>query len=262
MISTRTPWHIRFMCRLLLLGICLDLAAPLPAQSKDFTIFPRYNALTSTLDEVDRLVSSRKFEEARARLKPCLAKVPDHFEAFYYLALMAYETKDYDQALAYVERSKASLAELDRLYQTEMGALNASQDRREELLEGALQHKDRGMGANNCSEGDVLALKLAISLEKHKRGPMLGTVTPFSTPKEYHFLHGNCLFRLGRYPEARSQYEAALRADPRYGHAWNNLINLLRLEGKLDQARACLQEAEAAHVAVSPELAKAVKVAP
>ena len=262
MTSTHTPWHSRFMRWLLLFGICLDPAAPLHAQSKDFTIFPRYNALTSAMDEIDRLVASRKFEEAKERLKPCLAKIPDHFEAFYYLALMAYEAKDYGQALACMEQSQASLTELDCLYQVEMGALNASQDRREEQLEGALQHSDRGVGANNCREGDVLALKLAITLEKHKRGPLMGTATPFATPKEYHFLHGNCLFRLGRFAEAKSQYEAALRVDPRYGHAWNNLINLLRVEGKVDQARACLREAEAAHVTVSPELAKAVLAAP
>ena len=236
----------------------LALALPLRGQVKDFTIFSTYKALASTLDEVARLVTARQFDQARERLKLCLAKVPDHFEAHYYLALMAYETKDYPMALAYAELSKASLAELDRLYSAEVGRLEAARERTISQLETSLEQADSGPGLNNCREGDIHSAKLAIAMEKRKQGPLSRGADPFITPKEYYFLHGNCLFRLGRQAEAQTQYWAAIKLDSAYAQAWNNLINSLWADRQYDQAAACLRKAEAAKVQITPELRKAV----
>jgi tetratricopeptide (TPR) repeat protein len=187
-----------------------------------------------------------------------LATIPDHFEAHYYLALMAYEMKDYATALACIERSMASLAELDRLYQDEIAKVEASNSQTIVLLEGALGYTDRGAGNNGCWEGDIQALKTAITMEKRKSGPLSRGADPFTTPREYPFLQGNCLFRLGRHAEAKVQYRAALKVDSTYSSAWNNLINLLWVDREYDQATASLHLAEAAKVQIDPKLRMAV----
>lgn len=231
---------------------------PLRGQSKDFTIFPRYKAMAPTLDKVDRLVADRQFDQARALIKSCLATIPDHFEAYYYLALMAYETKDYVTALACIERSMASLAELDRLYLVCIAEVEASNRQTLALLESTLGHADWGAGLNGCREGDLKSLRAAISIEKRKSGPLSRSVDPFAIPRDYPFLHGNCLFRLGRYAEAKVQYRAALQLDSTYSSAWNNLINLHWVDRDYDQATACLHKAEAAKAQINPDLRKAI----
>ncbi|WP_257309927.1 tetratricopeptide repeat protein [Geothrix fuzhouensis] len=252
--------HWKFFGVVLLVGL-LTWTLPLRSQTKDFTIFPRYKALAPTLDKVDRLVADRQFDQARALIRSCLATIPDHFEAHYYLALMAYDMKDYETALACIERSMASLGELDRLYQVEIAKLEASNRQTIELLEGALKYTDLGAGNNGCWEGDILSLKTAISMEKRKSGPLSRGADPFTIPREYPFLQGNCLFRLGRHAEAKVQYRDALKVDSTYSSAWNNLINVLWVDREYDQATASLHLAEAAKVQIDPKLRMAVMTA-
>lgn len=252
--------HRGMLCTVWLAGL-LTGAPPLHGQSKDFTIFTKYKAMAPTMDKVDRLVADRQFVQARALIKFCLATIPDHFEAHYYLALMAYETKDYTTALDCIERSMASLAELDRLYQAGVAEVEASNARNLSVLESDLQQSDMGAGSNGCRDGEIQSIKAAISMEKRKSGPLSRSADPFAAPREYPFLHGNCLFRLGRHAEAQIQYRAALQMDPTYGRAWNNLINLLWVDRDYDQAIAYLHKAEAAKVQIDPRLRMAVLTA-
>jgi len=77
-------------------------------------------------------------------------------------------------------------------------------------------------------------------------------------PAPYHFYHGNDLFRLKRLPEAEAEYRLAVKTDPAYGEAYNNLINLLFAQKRLDEARTCLSQAETHKAAINPGLKKAV----
>ena len=257
--TSRFPYrnHRGIVCVVALAGLHPG-ALPLHGQSKDFTIFTKYKALAPTLDKVDRLVADRQFDQARALIQSCLTKVPDHFEAHYYLAVMAYESKDYVTALACIERAMTSLAELDRLYQAGVAEVEASNLRNLSLLESTLEQADMGAGYNGCRDGEIQSLRAAISLEKRKSGPLSRSGDPFAAPREYPFLHGNCLFQIGRHAEAQLRYQAALQLDPTYGNAWNNLINLLWVDRDYDQAKACLRKAEAAKVQINPKLRLAV----
>ena len=58
--------------------------------------------------------------------------------------------QDYETALACIERSVASLAELDRLYQDEIAKVEASNSQTLTLLEGALECTDLGAGNNGA----------------------------------------------------------------------------------------------------------------
>jgi tetratricopeptide (TPR) repeat protein len=240
--------------------MALAAVAPLPmrGQTGDLTIFTKYRTLFPAMDEIDGLIAARQFDQARERIKVCLAQVPDHFEAQYDLAILDYEGKNYAGALEHIVRSKATLAKLARLYEAETAARASAQAQTQASLEEIVLEADQGPGMNGCQTGYVNSMKVDLSREKRMHGPMAGAVLPFSMPKEYHFLHANCLFRLGRNDEAEAQYRAALQLDPAYGHAWNNLINLLWVERKTAAARTCIQQAEEAKVQIAPGLRKEV----
>ena len=74
--------------------------------------------------------------------------------------------------------------------------------------------------------------------------------------KDLHHAHdvmGLALAKLGRVPEARAEFELALRYQPNFAPAHSDLGNALRREGRLGEAEAELREA----VRLQPDLAVA-----
>jgi tetratricopeptide (TPR) repeat protein len=77
-------------------------------------------------------------------------------------------------------------------------------------------------------------------------------------PAEYQYFAGNCLFKMKRLDEAAVAYEGALAVDPTHANACNNLINILYVQKRIEDARAWLARAEKAKVKIHPGLKKAV----
>jgi pentatricopeptide repeat protein len=77
-------------------------------------------------------------------------------------------------------------------------------------------------------------------------------------PAEYDYFTGNCQFKLKRYEEAAASYREAVASDPAHANAYNNLINILYMVRRYDEARAVIDRAEANKVKVHPGLKKAV----
>ncbi len=94
----------------------LILGPTVQAQSIQSSQFRQYQALNSTIERALKAVMSGRFDEAKAILKPSLEKVPDHFEAHYLMALMAYEARDFAGNLAGLEIAEWTLGNLDRAY--------------------------------------------------------------------------------------------------------------------------------------------------
>lgn len=225
----------------------------------DTSVFLQYSALDGLVARASRAVAARRFGEAGSLLDRCLAKVPDHFEAHYLLARMAYEGRDYVGALAHIERSERSLADLDRRYREEMAALAAQAQAEEVAMQSSLdQLYARGVDPTGCSAVLFQVKRNDLALLEARKGHLYDRENPFGIPADYHFLHGNCLYRLGRRDAALAQYRLAVQQDRTHGSAWTNLISLQWEAGAFAGARADLERAEAAHVAVRPDLKRAV----
>lgn len=56
------------------------------------------------------------------------------------------------------------------------------------------------------------------------------------------FTLGNLCLQQGRYPEAIAAYEAALKADPTFAEAWNNLAIAYQDLGQDDKAMAAFRK--------------------
>jgi Tfp pilus assembly protein PilF len=55
------------------------------------------------------------------------------------------------------------------------------------------------------------------------------------------FTLGNLCMQQGRYPEAITAYETALKADPSFAEAWNNLAIAYQNTGQDDKAMAAFR---------------------
>jgi pentatricopeptide repeat protein len=105
-------------------------------------------------------------------------------------------------------------------------------------------------------ESQVSQAKASLAIvDKRLRDPIPPTL---DIPAEYHFIHANILFKLKRYGEARSFYQAAVEADPHHENAYNNLISIHFASGDTAGARKYLEQAEANGVRVNEKLKKAV----
>ena len=252
------------MTRFLPLNVRVALLASvvsilLTASTGDIAIFQRYKALDTRINEATSAVAARKFSDARRLLETCFKEIPDHYEAHFLLARMAYEDRDYAKALAEVEQAEHSLAELDRRYRKEMAEMAADDATEEQATQDSLSElSGKTPDDPGCAAGLFLVKRNHIGFLERKKGQLFQPQNPFDIPADYQFLHGNCLYRLGRREEALDQYRQTVKRDPSQANSWNNLIALLLETHDLPQARAELARAEAARVTVRPDLRRTV----
>lgn len=259
--SSRLPASIR--TSLLLGSLVLGGAWAAPAQDADGAIFQRYRSLDSAIQRANRAVGAGRFEEAHHLLQPCLQKQSDHFEAHFLLARMAYEARDFEGVLAHLEVADRSLALLNRRYRDLIDYLKARIEVEEQAARSTLDAvSSRVTDPTSCVAPYLAALEREVEAVQARKGPLHDHENPYGIPASHRFLRGNALYRLGRREEARAQFRQAVATDPGHVHAWNNLL-AVHLEAKdTAHARADLQRAEAAHIAIRPELRRAILAAP
>jgi len=259
--SSSLPTRIWTM--LLLGGLVLGGAWPVPAQESDTAIFQRYRSLDAPIDQAARAVGAGRFEEARKLLQPCLQKEPEHFEAHFLLARMAYEARDFEGVLAHLEVAERSLALLNRRYRDLIDYLKARIEVEEQTARSNLEAVTmRVSDPTSCVAPYLAALEREVEAVQARKGPLHDHENPYGVPASHRFLRGNALYRLGRRDEARAQFRQAVAIDSGHAHAWNNLL-ALDLEAKDPaSARRDLQRADAVRVAIRPELRQAILVAP
>lgn len=248
----------------LLLGwLVLGGVSATQAQDAGAALFQRYRSLDATVDHASRAVGAGRFEEAHRLLQPCLQKQPDHFEAHFLLARMAYETRDFEGVLAHLDVAERSLAILNRRYRDLTDYLKSRIEVEEQIARSNLDAvSSRVTDATSCVAPFLAALEREIEAVQARKGPLHDYENPYGVPASHWFLRGNALYRLGRRDEARAQFRQAVATEPGHANAWNNLL-ALHLEAKdLAQARADLQRAEAARVAIRPGLRQAILAAP
>jgi len=248
---------------LLLGSLVLGGAWVASAQESDAAIFQRYRSLDTTVERAGRLVGAGRFEEAHKLLQPCLQKQPDHFEAHFLLARMAYEARDFEGVLAHLDVAERSLTVLGRRYRDLIDYLRARIEVEEQTARSNLDAvSSRVTDPTSCVAPFLAALEREIEAVQARKGPLHDHENPYGVPASHRFLRGNALYRLGRRDEARAQFRQAVATDPGHANAWNNLL-ALHLEVKDPaSAQVDLGRAEAARVAIRPELRQVILAAP
>lgn len=243
-----------------LVGLGLLMCAALQAQVLGTAQHRQYKALNPTIEKAYKALKAQRFEETRALLDTCLSKIPEHFEAHYFLALMDYEGRNYASALQHLDISERTLAGLEKDYRAQVAEMKAKSEAAEREASDNLETaRSRSPDANGAGATQISGLQMDLKMTQTEGKPVQGLDSPFSIPADYLFLRGNVLLRLGRKEEAREAYRRAVAADSGHSNAWNNLIALGLAARDHAGARADLTRAEAGGVTIHPGLKKAVQ---
>jgi tetratricopeptide (TPR) repeat protein len=242
-------------------SVLLLFAAAAWSGQDETALTQKYKLLENSVQKAQKYLDQGKADKCDAELAACFAAVPDHHAALHIKAQRLYKEGNFQAALEAMDAAKAGFNRLDEAVKRlqalkldkDMNSAQAMADAEPDLEARAAQTK--------CKEGlyagDVMYSKGRINQkgEELKRSLIAGEDV---SPAEYEYFAGNCQFKLKRYDEAERSYRAALKAAPGHASAAGNLINLLFMQKKLDEARTVLAEAEGNKVQIHPGLRKAV----
>jgi tetratricopeptide (TPR) repeat protein len=241
------------------------LAQAVPAQDKNLALLNEYSILSGHIEKAKTAFQRNNLTKCEQEVIFCLERLAEHHEAHFLQSQILYKRGEFEKALEHIQA-----AEEGYLKMTEAAAVLEQEKMKEKmdsvgiLIDDAREAAAAEDAANKRGSCAVerygkAAQDAKDKLSKEERLDETGRGKEISPiPPNYLYFHGNCLFRLKRLPEAEAQYLQAIKADPRCGEAYNNLINLLFMEKRLDEARTYLSQAEAYEAVINPGLKKAV----
>ena len=202
----------------------------------------------------------RDFDEALKGLKECLKIVSFHCDALNLQAQVHYLRGEYTQGLERVRMAQ-------ELYPRFAGfKINQERVRRENLrkVQESLEVRQNDVltlirNPNRCYVPNLQAEIDSIQAELRRITEDLGRPMPTEdkVPADYFYTEGNLLFKLNRRNESADAYGKAITNDNRHEKSYNNLINLLYLEGRCGDLLRVLAEADALQVPVNRLLREA-----
>ena len=252
---------------LCLFAAALLVLAPALSAQKDFnqkekeTVEKYKRAKVHFLKSAEYLKKG-KVEKARKEADACLEIFPGYADAHLLLAQLQYQQGQYEDALKKMEAAKSAFDAFNKFYafsyQEYLTRLREERDRRESQIGDLGQMMETAPSADEKrrlqDQIDKAKQNLA-TLDIRLRNPIPDTM---DLPAEYHFIHGNILFKMKRFDQAQEFYLAAVQADPGHANAYNNLINIFFAKGDTTQALKYLKQAEDNGVKVIEGLKKAV----
>jgi len=248
--------------RVFLAGLGVAIAAGLAwPQADDVILLNKYKMLESRMAKIRKSFEAGDFAKCVSEAAACVADLPSHHEAHFFLGQALYKKGDFDGALKEITAAEAGYLRFKQVTDAiQSQKLQKQLAEKEDLAPVAEAWEDaynNGVCRKYVYEKELDKTKEKIAQDgKYGETALAGTDAP--VPAEYRYFHGNCLFRLKDYAGAEVQYRAALRMDPQHENATTNLINLLYIEKRIDEAKSVLAKAESNHVAVLPGLKKAV----
>ena len=242
-----------------ILAFALLMSAPSLRADPLNTTYDRYIATGDLMKKATRLLAEGRLKDAKDAFEACVRQVPDHYEAHYFLAQLAYESRDYPAALTQIQIAIHSLGEMARSFDHETAAsqkrIAARRAEYQHVLDQIMQQIG---GSGACRAATVIDARQSIQALDQEADSSNGGAKPFAIPAAYYFVEGNCLLRLHRNAEAREQYTKAIQTDPKHAESWNNLTYLWFADHDVAKARETLQRAEALGVTLNPALKQAI----
>lgn len=241
------------------------LVPAVSAQDKDLALLDEYARLSGRVDKAKAAFRRDDLEKCEREARICLENLPEHHEAHLLMSQVLYKRGGFEAALDHILAAEAGYLKLTeavalaRLRKMNARADNVAGliDEVDEAMAAELAAKSRGSCQVPAYTKIVQDAKTEL-IEEQGWGETDNGGEVSRVPAVYSYARGNALFRLGRIEEAEAAYRLAIDGDPRHAEAYNNLINILYSQHRLDEARAFLSQAEAHKAKVHPGLKKAV----
>jgi pentatricopeptide repeat protein len=242
------------------------LALAVSAQDRELTLMSAYSNLAPRVEKARSALRRGRLDKCEEEAWACLRQLPEHQEAHFLLSQVLYKKGEYDGALEHIRAAEEGSAKMamavsvleQRKRKNQSEEMIRLSDEIADLAAAAATVKGRGACLPDKYDQALRDTKHELASEEEGRNKSDPTGEAAGVPALYHFWHGNILFMLKQPAEAEAQYRSAIRTDPDFGETYNNLINLLFMGGRVDEAREILTQAEARKAKVHPELKKAV----
>jgi len=238
-------------------AVSLPLAAPLAAQ-KDFNqsekaTVEKFKRANVHFNKGVAFLKNGNLAKAQKEADASLEVFPGHSDGHLLLALLQYQQGNFEPALKEIETAKTGFSAIKEFYaasyQDHFTRLREQRDRTAERLAELV--------SSGGSQMLITDAQHSLAMKDEELRNWKPTVA-FDMPAEYHFVHGNILFKLKRLDEAQGFYLAALQADPFHANAYTNLIGIYLMRGDKANAQKFLQQAEGNGVTVNEKLKEAV----
>ncbi len=253
--TKRSAGHVRrqMVSAVLALGLAFTLAAQKDFNQSEKATIENYKRAKVHYDKGLDYFNKGKLEKAQKEAAASLEIFPSYADGHLLLALLRYQEGKFEPALKEIESAKASFGAISQFYAV------SYQDHfarlREQRNEAAARLEElKAAGGDLILIGDA---QHALQVKEEELRNWKPDVS-LAMPAEYHFVHGNILFKMKRLNEALGLYLAAVQADPRYANAYNNLISIYLMGGDAANALKYLQQAESNGVTVNEKLKNAV----
>jgi tetratricopeptide (TPR) repeat protein len=237
------------------------LAGAVLAQTDEASVLNKYKALESRIEKTRNYFLAENYTKCEKEAAACLEALAEHHGAHFFVAQVLYRRGKFDKALEHMLAAKAGYLHLQAIGESLQQKKFEKQLEKKVDLADQLEDWNSALAQTVCKkgvyQGAVLETEAKLNAA-NKYSESNPSKVGAQLPAEYSYFHGNCLFRLKKYPEAEEQYKTAIRTDPQHVNAYNNLINLLYMQKRLDEAQNLLIQAEAKQVAIVPGLKKAV----
>ncbi len=235
------------------------------AQDKELALLDGYARLAGHIEAARSAYKKDNVGKCEREVLYCLHRLPEHQEAHFLMSGILSKRGEYGKALEHIRAAEAGFVKW--IEAVDMVQLRKQKRQAEKAAMGidsviaAAADEAAAIGRGSCQVPTYSrAVEVAKeALAKSERTDDLEQDAAASRiPAAYRLFHGNALFKLGRLPEAETEYRLAIEADPGCAEAYNNLINILFAAKRLDEARALLSQAEARQASIHPGLRKAV----
>ncbi|MFQ6038967.1 MAG: tetratricopeptide repeat protein [Candidatus Aminicenantales bacterium] len=224
-------------------------------------LYQKFKVANAFFERGQEQFLKENFKKAEKEFRKCLNTMPQHADAYFFLAQISYRWGNIEKALEEIEKAEENYhfigkmkSNREQLYLLELQKIK---QQKEEQLQELMQR------LATASDADRSKIQAAIGGLEGELGAIRSRLSrpvpsPEVTPADYSYVHGNILFRLKRYTEARDQWLLAIGTDPKHGQAYNNLANLYYLAKQYEKALGYLEMAEANGISVNPEFKKAL----
>ena len=230
-----------------------------PISDDDSDFIKEYKSAEINFQKGVKSFNKGKLKDAEKQFFKSLEKFPQYADANFFLSQIFYRRGELSNALFLIEKAKTDSEAMAKiLISAEMEAESQKKAKRLELGRqmGNLMTEWELQDAKCVLTAAIIATRSEINALE---GQEVISVAPSTAiPANYYYLHGNILFRMKDYENARKQYLAAIQADPKHGEAYNNLANLYYMSRRYDEALDCLSQSISFGVKINENLKTAI----
>lgn len=213
---------------LLATGICRGQADILTRMDEE-SFIQKYRSADKLFSEkcVKHLLKGN-LAKAQKGLRMCLDIMPGHVNSLFYLSQTLYHQGDYNGALALIEQAEGNYkivgSRILNIHQHNAQKYRARKNEIREVID-SFRGFERFEGA--CGTNSVIG-QLSVEMQGIEgKEPSLQMLQELEqVPAEFYYIHGNILFKLKRFADARDRYIETIKANPRHEKAYNNLAAL------------------------------------